>query len=69
MFRDRHNVGAGHFRDRDATIGLVCSIEVDMIRSNASCDRQLQVLRFGKTFRSQVAGMEAEREEVSPITE
>lgn len=56
---DGDDVGARDLGDGDAAIGLVCGVEVDVIRSNTSSDGNLEVLRLSKTLSRQVAGVEA----------
>lgn len=38
---DGDDVGAGHFGDGDAAIGLVGCVEVDVVGANAGCDGDL----------------------------
>lgn len=56
---NRHNVGACNLGDSDTTIRLIRSIEIDMIGSDTSRDRKLEILCFSKTFRGQVTGVKA----------
>ena len=56
---DGHDVGASNLGHGDTAIGLVGSIEVDVVRTDTSSDGNLEVLRLGETFGSQVAGVEA----------
>lgn len=60
MLCHRHDVGASHFGDGDTTVGLVCSIEVNVVRSNAGGDGKLELLSFGESLGGQVAWMEAD---------
>lgn len=63
MLCHRHDVGASHFRDGDTTVGFVCSIEVNVVRSNAGGDGKLELLSFGESLSGQVAWMEADSNE------
>lgn len=63
MLRHRYNVGASHFSDGDTSIGLVCSIEVDVIRSNAGGDCELELLSFSEPFSGEVTWMETDSSE------
>lgn len=56
---DGDDIGAGNFGHGDSAVGLVGSVEVDMIRSNTSGDGELEVFGFGETLSGQVTGMEA----------
>lgn len=58
-----YHVGPSHFSDDDPTIGLVCGIEVNVVRSNAGSDGELELLSFGEPFGSQVTWMEADSNE------
>jgi hypothetical protein len=55
---DGDDVGTGHFGDGDTAVGLVGSIEIDVVRSDTSCDGNLEVLGFGETFGGEVTGVE-----------
>ena len=57
---DGDDVGSGDLGDSDATIGLVCSIQINVIGANASGDSNLELLCFCETLGGQVTGMEAE---------
>ena len=61
MFGNRHDVGASHFSNRNAAVGFVGSIEVNMVRSNTGGDCDLELLGLGEAFSGQVTGMEAMR--------
>lgn len=56
---DGDDVGAGHFGNGDAAVGLVGGIEVDVVGADAGGDGELEVLGFGETFGGEVAGVEA----------
>ncbi len=63
MLCHRYDVGAGHFRDSDTTIGFVCGIEVNVVRSNAGGNGELELLSFSQSFGGQVTWMEADGNE------
>jgi hypothetical protein len=54
-----HDVGASDLGDGDAAVGLVCGIEVDVVRSDTSSDGKLQVLSLGQALCGEVAGVES----------
>ena len=58
MLGDRDNVRASHFGDGDTAIGFVCSIEIDVVRSNTGCDGDLKLLRLLETLSGEVARVE-----------
>ena len=60
MLCHRHDVRASDLSDCDATVSLICSIQVNVIRSNAGCDREFELLSFSKPFGGQVTWMEAD---------
>lgn len=60
-----YDIGASHFSDSDTTVGLVCGIKVDMVRSNAGGDGELELFSFSESFGGQVAWMEADGNEQS----
>ena len=60
-----HDVGASNFSNGNTTIGFVCGIEVNVIRSNAGGNGELKLLSFSESFGRQVTWMEAERNEES----
>ena len=53
------HVRSGDFSNSNAPVSLVGCIEIDVIRTDAGGDGELQVLGFGKALRCQVPGMEA----------
>jgi hypothetical protein len=55
----RHDVGARHLGDRDAAVGLVGRVQVDMVRADAGRDGELELLGLGQALGRQVAGVEA----------
>jgi hypothetical protein len=56
---NRDDVGAGNFCDGDTAIGLVRSIEVDVVGSDTGSDSKLELLSLCETFGGQVSGMES----------
>lgn len=62
VLSDRYDVGSGNLCDGDTTIGLVGSIEIDVVRSNTGCDGNLEVLGLGETFGSEVTWVETGKE-------
>ena len=58
---DRNDVGASDFGNGDTAIGLVGSVEVDVVRSNTGSDGNLEVLRLCETLCREVARVETER--------
>ena len=56
---DRDNIGAGNFSDCDAAIGLVGSVQIDVVGANASGDGDLEVLGLLETLGGQVTRVEA----------
>ena len=63
MLCHRYDVGASHFSDDDTPIGLVGSIKVDVIRSNAGGDCEFELLSFSEPFGGEVTWMEANSNE------
>jgi len=59
VLSDGNDVGTSHLGDGDATVGLVGSVEIDMVRSNTSGNGELEVLRLGETLCGQVTGVES----------
>lgn len=53
------DVAAGNFGNSDTTVGLVGSVEVDVVRANTSSDSDLEVLGLGQTLSAEVTGVEA----------
>jgi hypothetical protein len=56
---DRDDVGASDLSNGDTAIGLVSSVQIDVVRANAGCDGDLEVLCLGESLCGEVAGMEA----------
>lgn len=54
----RHDVRARDFCNGNTAVGLVCNIQVDMVRSDTSGNSELQLLGLAKTLGSQITGME-----------
>jgi len=52
------DVGAGDLSDGDASVGLVGSVEVDMIGTDTGGDGKLELLGFSKTLSSEVSRVE-----------
>ena len=61
VFSDRDDVRACHFGDRDAAVGGVGGVEVDVIGTDTGGDSQLELLRFGEALGGEVARVEAKR--------
>ena len=59
MFGDGDYIGSRNLCDSNTAIGLVCSIEIDVIGSDTGSDGELEVLGFGEAFGSEVARVEA----------
>lgn len=56
---DRDDVGASDLGDCNTTVGLVCGIKVDVVRSDTRGYGDLKVLSLGETFCSKVARVES----------
>lgn len=56
---DGDNVGARDFGNGDSAVGLVGSVKVNMVRSDARGHGELEILGFGETLGGQVTRMEA----------
>lgn len=54
-----HDVAARHLGHRDAAIGLVGGVEVDVVGADASSDGELELLGLGEALGRQVARVEA----------
>lgn len=59
MLGHRHDIGSGNLCNSDPTVGLVCSIQINMVRTNTSSHCNLQVLGLCQALGGQIAGMEA----------
>ena len=59
MLGDGDDVAAGHFGNGDTPVGLVGSVEVNMVGANTSSDGDLEVLGLGQTLSVEVTGVEA----------
>ena len=59
MLGNGDDIGACDFGNCDTAVGLVGSIQINMIRANASSDGDLQVLRLLETLGSQITRVEA----------
>jgi hypothetical protein len=56
---DGDDVGARNLSDCDASIGLVGSVEIDVVGSDTSGHGEFEVLRLCEALSSQVAGVES----------
>ena len=59
MLSYRNDVGAGDLCYSDTTVGLIRSVEVDMIRADAGSHGELEFLRLLQAFSGQVTWVEA----------
>jgi hypothetical protein len=55
---DGDDVASGDLGNGDTAVGLVGSVEVNMVGSDAGGDSELQVLGLGQSFGGKVAGVE-----------
>ena len=55
---DGDDVAAGNLSDGNTAVGLVGSVEVNMVRSDTSCDGELEVLGLGQSLSGEVTGVE-----------
>lgn len=55
---DRDDIAAGDLSNSDAAIGLVGSIEIDVVGANTGGDGELEVLSLGETLGSQISRVE-----------
>jgi hypothetical protein len=55
------NIGAGDLGDGDTAVGLVGSVEVDVVGADTSGDGDLEVLGLGQTLGTEVTRVEAIR--------
>ena len=58
VLSDGDDVGASDLSDGDTAVGLVCSIEVDVVGTDTSSDGELEVLGLSKTLCCEVTGVE-----------
>lgn len=58
VLSDRDNVGASDLSNSNTAIGLVGSVQVDVIRSNTSGDGNLELLGLSETLSSKVTRVE-----------
>ena len=63
MLCHRYDVGTSHFGDGDTTIGFVRGIQVNVVRSNASGNGELELFCFCESLGGQITWMEAEGKE------
>jgi hypothetical protein len=59
MLGNGDDIGAGHFGDGDAAVGLVGGVEVDVVGANAGGDGDLEFLRLGQSLGGEVTRVEA----------
>jgi len=59
VLRYGDNIAAGDFSDGNTSIGLVSSVQINMIGSNASGDRKSEILGSGQTLGGKVSGVES----------
>lgn len=55
------DIATSDLGDGDTAVGLVGSIQVDVVRADTSSDGELQVLGLGQTVGGQIAGVEGSR--------
>lgn len=67
VFSNGDDVAAGDLSDGDTAVGLVGSVEVDMVRANTGSDGNLEVLSLGQTLSGQVTGVEAVQVSTNPL--
>ena len=65
MLCNRHNIGPCDLCYRDTAVGLVSSVEVDMVRTDPSRDGKLELLSLGQALCSKISGVEARKMAVS----
>jgi hypothetical protein len=58
VLRNRNNITSGDLSDGDPTVGLVGSVQVDVVRTNASSDGELQFFGLGQPLGGEIARME-----------
>jgi len=58
VLSNRDDVGASNLSDGETAVGLVGSIEIDVVRSNTSSNAKLEVLGLSKTLSSEVTWVE-----------
>lgn len=61
VLSDGDDIATSDLGDGDTAVGLVGSIQVDVVRADTSSDGELQVLGLGQTFGGQIAGVEGSR--------
>ena len=59
MLCHRYDIGTSDFSDRDATVGFVPGIKVNVVRSNAGSDGKFELLSFSESIGCQVTWVEA----------
>lgn len=58
MLSDGNDIGASDFGDGNTAIGLIGSIEINVVRANTSGDGDLQLLRLCKALCGEVTWVE-----------
>jgi hypothetical protein len=58
VLSDRDDIGPSDLSDSDTAVGLVGSVEVDVIGTDTSSDGNFQLLRLGQSLGGEVAGVE-----------
>lgn len=59
VLSDGNDVGTSDFSDGNTTVGLVGSIEIDVVRTNTGGDGNLEVLCLCEALSGEVTGVEA----------
>lgn len=59
VLSDGNDVGTSDFSDSDTTVGLVGSIEIDVVRTDTGGDGNLEVLRLCEALSGEVTRVEA----------
>ena len=63
------DVGASDLSDGDTTVGLVGSVEIDVVRADTSGNSELELLGLGETLSGQVTGVEGSGDDDLSILE
>ena len=53
-----YDIGSRHFSYSDASVGLVGSVQVDVVGADTGCDSELELLGLGKALCGKIAGVE-----------
>jgi hypothetical protein len=59
VLSDGDNIGTSDLSNSNTTVGLVGSVQVDMVRANTGSDGKLEVLGLGQTLSCEVSRVEA----------